>query len=75
MSLTTCAGVSESRSRIRFMPAFTWSPSAARGVVPGEQEQVVAFVESEMEPAGDRGEHVLGRLRTRAALQAAVVVH
>jgi len=42
--------------------------------VPGEDEQVVALVQGEAQPAGDRGEHVLGRLWTPAAFETAVVV-
>ena len=48
---------------------------ASRGwVVPGEAEQVVAFVEGQMQPLRDRGDHLLGRVRAALPLEPAVVV-
>jgi hypothetical protein len=40
----------------------------------GEQEQVVAVLQREMQAAGDRGEHLLGRVRPALLLDARVVV-
>lgn len=48
---------------------------SSRGwVVPGEAEQVVAFVEGQMQTLRDRGEHLLGRVRSALPLEPAVVV-
>jgi hypothetical protein len=47
---------------------------AHRRVVPGDAEQVVALVQRQPQPAGDRGEHLLRRLRSAALLEPAVVV-
>jgi len=42
--------------------------------VPGEPEQVVTFLKGEVQTAGDRGEHLLGRVRSALLLDPAVVV-
>jgi hypothetical protein len=46
----------------------------ARGGVPGQPEQVVAFLEGQAQPAGERAEDLLGRVRTARLLKPAVVV-
>jgi uncharacterized oxidoreductase len=45
-----------------------------RGVAAGDQEQVVALVVAQPEGAGQRGQHLLARLRTALLFQARVVV-
>lgn len=42
--------------------------------MPGEAEQVVAFVEGQMQTLRDRGDHLLGRVRSALPLEPAVVV-
>ncbi len=58
------------------MPGLMCSPAAPRGrrLVPGEAEEVVALVEREVQALGDRGDHLLRRLRAALALEPGVVV-
>jgi hypothetical protein len=42
--------------------------------VPGEAEQVVAFVEGQMQTLRDRGDHLPGRVRSAFPFEPAVVV-
>ena len=75
-SVMTCAGVSARRSSTRMMPGrdVVAAQRPRRRRVAGEPEQVVALIEREPQAAGDRGEHLLRRLRTAALLEPAVVV-
>ena len=50
------------------------APRPAWRRVAAELEQVVAFVERQPQPAGQRGEHLLARVRAALLLDAAVVV-
>jgi hypothetical protein len=45
-----------------------------RGGVPAEAEQVVPLVQAQVQPAGDRGEHLLGGVRATLLLDPAVIV-
>ena len=73
----TWAGVSARRSSTRIDARgdmLAAQRSHRRGVT-RQPEQVVALVEREPQAAGDRGEHLLRRLRTATLLEPAVVVH
>jgi hypothetical protein len=45
-----------------------------RGGVSGEAEQMVALIEGEVKPAGDRGEYLLGWIGSSLLLDPAVIV-
>src|ERR1017187_9643826 len=70
----TWAGVSSRRSRTRMSPGLTWSLRRARWGAPGQDEEVVAFVEGQVQAAGDGGDHLFRGLRAALAFDAAVVV-
>ena len=57
--------------RVVFNDVIAGRP-ARRCRVPGQAEQVVAFVEGEVQALRDRGDHLLRRRRTGAAFESRV---